>query len=64
MRTPIRFFVVNNQTSVMHIHGLCRQTKNRNIPIRLFDTQQELMDYTGRKLRLCRDCQLMYRQLK
>ena len=53
---PIRYFVVNNKTKVMHIYGYCQQTKPRNIPIRLFDTSQELEAYTGRKLCLCKDC--------
>ena len=53
---PIRYFVVNSKTGTMHIHGYCQQTKVRNVPIRLFDTPQELETYAGRSLRLCKDC--------
>ncbi len=53
---PIRYFIVNAKTQTMHIYGCCRQTKVRNIPIRLFDSPEELEDYAGRKLRLCESC--------
>lgn len=64
MRTPIRYFVVNDKTEIMHIFGLCPQTKKRSVPIRLFDTPEELQTHTGRKLRLCSACQREYQQLK
>lgn len=54
---PIRYFVINGKTRIMHIYGYCQQTKVRNVPIRLFDTQQELEHYAGRPLSLCKDCQ-------
>lgn len=54
---PTRYFILNTKTDTMHIYGLCQHTKVRNIPIRLFDTPQELEAYAGRKLRLCKDCQ-------
>ena len=44
---PIRYFVINAKTSTMHIYGCCQQTKVRNVPIRLFDTPQELEVYEG-----------------
>lgn len=53
---PIRYFVINSKTKTMHIYGCCQQTKVRNIPIRLFDTPQELEAYAGRKLQLCENC--------
>lgn len=53
---PIRYFVVNSKTTTMHIYGGCQQTKVRKIPIRLFDTPQELESYAGRKLSLCANC--------
>ena len=53
---PIRFFVINNKTSTMHIYGGCQQTKVRKVPIRLFDTTEEMEAYAGRKLRLCENC--------
>ena len=53
---PIRYFVVNNKTATMHIYGCCQQTKVRKVPIRLFDTQEELEAYAGRKLTLCENC--------
>ena len=53
---PIRYFVVNAKTNTMHIYGCCQQTKVRMIPIRLFDTVQELENYAGRKLTLCENC--------
>ena len=53
---PIRYFVLNQKTNTMHIYGGCQQTKARAIPIRLFDTAQELEAYAGRKLRLCENC--------
>jgi len=40
----------------MHVYGCCQQTKVRNIPIRLFDTPEELENYAGRKLTLCENC--------
>ena len=54
---PIRYFVLNGKTDTMHIYGHCQHTKVRNIPIRLFDTPEELENYAGRKLRLCKECQ-------
>ena len=53
---PIRYFVLNQKTNTMHIYGGCQQTKDRAVPIRLFDTPQELEAYAGRKLRLCENC--------
>ena len=53
---PIRYFVINSKTTIMHIYGGCQQTKVRNVPIRLFDTPQELEAYAGRKLKLCENC--------
>ena len=53
---PIRYFVINAKTSTMHIYGYCQQTKVRNVPIRLFDTIEELETYAGRKLTLCENC--------
>ena len=40
----------------MHIYGGCQQTKVRNVPIRLFDTTEELETYAGRALKLCENC--------
>ena len=53
---PIRYFIINNKTTTMHIYGGCQQTKVRSVPIRLFDTPQELEVYAGRKLKLCENC--------
>lgn len=53
---PTRYFVINAKTTTMHIYGGCQQTKVRNIPIRLFDTPEELEAYAGRKLKLCENC--------
>jgi hypothetical protein len=57
MILSIRYFVLNAKTATMHIYGYCQHTKVRSIPIRLFDTQEELESYAGRKLTLCKDCQ-------
>ena len=61
---PIRYFVINTKTNTMHIHGGCQQTKVRNVPIRLFDTVEELESYAGRKLRLCENCRKKFREKK
>lgn len=61
---PIRYFVVNDKTEIMHIFGLCRQTKKRNIPIRLFDKPEELCDYARRPLRMCTACQKELNNMK
>lgn len=53
---PVRYFVINAKTDIMHIYGCCQQTKSRSVPIRLFDTIQELENYAGRSLKLCKDC--------
>lgn len=53
---PVRYFVINEKTPVMHIYGYCQQTKPRSVPIRLFDTPAELEAYAGRKLKLCKAC--------
>ena len=53
---PIRYFIINSKTTTMHIYGGCQQTKARSIPIRLFDTPEELEVYAGRKLKLCENC--------
>ena len=54
---PVRYFVLNSKTDIMHIQGYCRQTRDRSVPIRLFDTPQALEEYAGRKLQLCLHCQ-------
>ena len=54
---PVRYFVINAKTDIMHIHGHCQQTKPRAVPIRLFDTQEELEAYAGRPLKICKACQ-------
>jgi hypothetical protein len=64
LRKPIRYFVVNEKTNVMHVFGLCRQTKMRSIPIRLFENPEELCIHVGRPLRLCRSCQAELRHFK
>ena len=56
---PIRYFIINSKTTTMHIYGGCQQTKARSIPLRLFDTPQELEVYAGRKLKLCENCRKM-----
>jgi len=61
---PIRFFVINNKTKVMHAYGCCQQTKSRSVPIRLFDTQMELEEYAGRRLVICKDCDRRLKELK
>ena len=54
---PIRYFVLNTKTNTMHIYNYCQHTKVRSVPIRLFDTPEELERYAGRKLTLCKECQ-------
>lgn len=61
---PIRYFIINSNTRIMHIHGFCQQTKPRTVPIRLFDTPEELERYAGRKLCLCKACRKEMEQLK
>mgnify|MGYP003326088740 CR=1 FL=1 len=61
---PVRYFVVNRKTTVMPIYGCCQQTKVRKIPIRLFDTPQEVEAYVGRSLNLCENCRKRQSQLK
>ncbi len=56
LQTPIRYFLVNRKTSTMHIFGFCPQTKPRTVPIRLFDSRQELEAHAGRPLHLCIHC--------
>lgn len=56
MTIPVRYFIINEKTEIMHVFGLCPHTKPRSIPIRLFDSREELEAYAGRKLRLCRQC--------
>ena len=64
MQPPIRYFVINNKTEIMHIFGFCQQTKKRSIPIRLFDSKEELAEYAGRPLCLCRICAQELEQLE
>lgn len=52
-----RYFIINAKTDIMHIQGLCQQTKPRKIPIRLFEDPAELEEYAGRKFRLCKACE-------
>ena len=61
---PIRYFILNAKTRIMHIHGFCQQTKPRSVPIRLFDSQKELEDYAGRPVVLCKTCQKELREPK
>ena len=64
MHRPIRYFVVNEKTDIMHAFGLCRQTKKRSVPIRLFDTPEELCAYSDRPLRMCNSCQRELNKMK
>lgn len=61
---PVRYFIINAKTDIMHIHGYCQQTKSRTVPIRLFDTVQELESYAGRPLVLCKACQKTVQRIK
>lgn len=60
----IKYFVLGSRSNTMHIYGCCRQTKPRSVPIRLFDTQQELIAYAGRPLVLCKNCQRELAKIK
>lgn len=64
MRPPIRYFIINEKTNIMHVFGFCQQTKKRNVPIRLFDQIEELESYAGRPLRMCHTCALELKQLR
>ena len=64
MESAIRYFVINGKTTVMHIYGFCQQTKTRMIPIRLFESIEELQQYTARKLVLCKACRRRLEQVK
>jgi hypothetical protein len=48
----------------MHVYGCCQQTKVRKIPIRLFDTPEELEAYAGRPLELCANCRKKLNETK
>ena len=61
---PIRYFVINAKTDVMHAYGYCQQTKPRTVPIRLFDTQMELEAYAGRPLKMCKACRKVLENMK
>ena len=61
MELPIRYFVLNAKTNTAHIYGYCQQTKPRPIPIRLFDSFENLETYAKRPLKLCAQCE---KQLK
>ena len=61
---PIRYFVINSKTKTMHVYGCCQQTKVRKIPIRLFDTPEELEAYAGRPLELCANCRKKLNETK
>ncbi len=54
---PVRYFIINAKTDIMHAYGHCQQTKPRSVPIRLFDTQAELEAYACRPLKMCKACQ-------
>ena len=56
LEVPIRYFVINQSTDIMHIYGFCQQTKSRSVPIRLFDSQKELERHSGKALTLCKAC--------
>lgn len=60
----IRYFIINAKTDIMHIQGFCEHTKPRKIPIRLFESHEELQTYAGRKLRLCKVCEKAIREMK
>lgn len=64
MTLPVRYFIINDKTQIMHIFGCCQHTKPRSVPIRLFDKQEELENYAGRKLRLCKACRETYQQME
>ena len=53
----VKYFVVGPRSDIMHIYGCCRQTRPRSVPIRLFDTQEALVEYADRPLTLCKHCQ-------
>ena len=59
-----KYFVVGPRSNTMHMYGCCRQTKPRAVPIRLFDTEKELLDYAGRPLVMCKSCQKAAEKMK
>ena len=59
-----KYFVVGPRSNTMHIYGCCRQTKPRSVPIRLFDTKEELIAYAGRPLTMCKACQKRFVKMK
>lgn len=61
---PIRYFVINRNTDIVHVYGFCQQTKPRAVPIRLFDSQEELETHCGRKLTLCKTCRKELEQIE
>lgn len=60
----LRYYVINEHTNIMHIHGFCEHTKPRAVPIRLFEDVSDLENYAGRKLRLCKVCQKEFNNMK
>ena len=52
-----RYFVINKNTSIMHVHGMCQQTKSRDIPIRLFESVEDITNFSKKELRLCKICE-------
>ena len=54
---PIRYFMLNSKTGIAHIYGYCQQTRPRAIPIRLFDSYEELEKYAQRPLKMCVCCE-------
>ena len=53
----VKYFVLGPRSNSIHIYGCCRQTRARSVPIRLFDSPEEVMAYAGRPLQLCKQCQ-------
>lgn len=53
----LRYYIINSNTNIMHIHGFCEHTKPRSVPIRLFEDVDQLQAYAGRKLQLCKVCE-------
>lgn len=60
----VRYFIINAKTDIMHIQGFCEHTKPRKVPIRLFEDVDELQEYAGRHLRLCKVCEKELAQMK
>lgn len=50
-------YLFNPNTGTLHIYGFCCHAKHTPAHYKCFDTEQEVYQYAGRAVKICKICQ-------